>query len=135
MDFHYSQGGTGESLEKIRDKELGGIISKPWVVKVGEDEEKNLENLIHIEMVERVRKFLNQLGRSNVKGLAEHARYSASDLEMELMRIKAHMSESKRKQTDFDCWESLDKNEMRKLIYDMVIMYDLWFHMVEGEQE
>ena len=51
------------------------------------------------------------------------------------MRIKAHMSESKRKQTDFDCWESLDKNEMRKLIYDMVIMYDLWFHMVEGEQE
>ena len=122
-------------MEKIRDKELGGIISKPWVVKVGEDEEKNLENLIHIEMVERVRKFLNQLGRSNVKGLAEHARYSASDLEMELMRIKAHMSESKRKQTDFDCWESLDKNEMRKLIYDMVIMYDLWFHMVEGEQE
>ena len=86
-------------------------------------------------MVERVRKFLNQLGRSNVKGLAEHARYSVSDLEMELMRIKAHMSESKRKQTDFDCWESSDKNEMRKLIYDMVIMYDLWFHVVEDEQE
>ena len=34
MDFHYSQGGTGESLETIRDKELGGIISKPWIVKV-----------------------------------------------------------------------------------------------------
>ena len=98
-------------------------------------EEKKTENLIRIETVERVRKFLNQLGRSNVKGLAEHARYSASDLEMELMRIKAHMSESKRSQTDFDCLKLLDKNEMRKLIYDMVIMYDLWFHDVKGEQE
>ena len=136
MDFHYSQGGTGESLETIRDKELGGIISKPWIVKVSKkDEEKKTENLIRIETVERVRKFLNQLGRSNVKGLAEHARYSASDLEMELMRIKAHMSESKRSQTDFDCLKLLDKNEMRKLIYDVVIMYDLWFHDVKGEQE
>ena len=45
------------------------------------------------------------------------------------------MSESKRSQTDFDCLKLLDKNEMRKLIYDMVIMYDLWFHDVKGEQE
>ena len=111
------------------------VISKPWIVKVSKGEEKKTENLIRIETVERVRKFLNQLGRSNVKGLAEHARYSASDLEMELMRIKAHMSESKRSQTDFDCLKLLDKNEMRKLIYDMVIMYDLWFHDVKGEQE
>ena len=45
------------------------------------------------------------------------------------------MSESKRKQTDIESWESSDKKEMRKLIYDMVNMYDLWFHVVEGEQE
>ena len=137
MDFHYSQGGTGESLERIREKELNGIISKPWLVRVCKDEEEKTANLIKLETVNRVQKFLNQLGRSNVKGLAEHARYSASDLKMEIMRIRAHMGENKRKQTDFACLddELADEDAMRKLIYDMVIMYDLWFYNDESKSE
>ena len=94
-----------------------------------------MQELVEIGTVDRVQKFFNQLGRSNVKGLLEPARYSAADLERELERIKAHMSEEKRKQTDFACLDLLDKEMMRKLIYDMVAVYDLWFQRDVDEEE
>ena len=135
IDFHYSQGGIGESLERIRKNELGNIISKPWLVTVGKTDRERVQELVEIGTVDRVQKFFNQLGRSNVKGLLEPARYSAADLERELERIKAHRSEEKRKQTDFACLDLLDKEMMRKLIYDMVAVYDLWFQRDVDEEE
>lgn len=133
MDFHYCQGAIGTSLKNIRKEECGDIISKPWVVHVSEndkDKEKAKE-FINIEVVEKVQKFLNQIGRSNVKGLAEFALKNTVEFELELRRIYAHMDTEKRKEVNWDDINQLNSDKKRKLIYDMVIMYDLWFEKEE----
>ena len=67
---------------------------------------------------------LNKAGHSNIKNLALSARKSAADFRSELERICAHQLE---KQLDFTLGGMLDDDMQRKLIYDMVIVYDLWF--------
>ncbi len=42
---------------------------------------------------------------------------------MELERINAHSSAPQ----DFTLGGKLDEEQKRKLIYDMVLVYDLWF--------
>lgn len=140
IDFHICQGAIDVSLEKIREEESADIISRPWLVSVAGEEEEKTKDIITTEDVDHMKGFLNRLGRSNVKGLAEAAYQSRTELNMELLRICSHMSDALKKETEGDCeWLGLDsdsENRMeehyRKLIYDMVIGYDLWFGEDKG---
>ncbi len=136
LDFHYCQSGIGFSLEQIRQREYGGeLFSKPWLLRsdeksgitvspVFEAEDfrtGNVGNLVN-EMAEQLRK----LGRSNVKTLRQTAERSSADLEMELRRINAHRP--KEDQIDFSLSGKLKTSDQkRKLIYDITVVYDLWF--------
>lgn len=136
VDFHYCQGAIGVSLEEIRKAEGELDCSRPWLIRVNTDEKEkkgnkelseNLESLVDLAKIEKLQTILNQFGRSNVKGLAEVAKKGNIELELELQRIQAHMNETKRKDVDFAYLSSMDKEIRRRLIYDMVITYDIWF--------
>lgn len=116
IDVHYCQGAIGVDLDKIREREVGELISKPWLV-TGTDE-KNSKKYVTTEMIEALGKELNQMGRSNVKGLLASAKNSLVDLSLELERIKAH--------TKVELSNTVDET-LRCMIYDVVILYDLWF--------
>lgn len=136
IDFHYCQGGLGMSLEAVRKREFGGMLSKPWLWR---DEDKELdqeasETTVSMEKAERVAADLNRLGsRTNVKSLAEAARSSQAAFDMEMSRIKAHQPKEIQKQIAYT-FDELSGEERRKLVYDIVLVYDLWFRE-EGKHE
>lgn len=128
IDFHYCQGAIGVSLDQIREEEETQNVSRPWLVTdiSGETKEKNVTD---IETVDEMKKFFQGIGRSNVKGLLDAAKESRYRLAMELKRVKAHQSDSVKKEME-DLWkfvEDMDETLRQKLIYDMVLVYDLWF--------
>lgn len=152
LDFQYCQGVIGIDLKNVRKDETEDIVSRPWLI-CGELENADADKAT-LEEIERLRLFLQKLGRSNVKGLAEKAYLGQKDLFMELARIKAHMSEEKLNsllphsmiadkpfsepytvRKAFEYAEQLTPQLCRKLIYDMVLMYDLWFKEEEENAE
>lgn len=124
MDFHYCQGGMGISLEQIREKELQGEdCSRPWLI-LSHTKDTGDGSCCSLELAEKMATVLRKLGRSNVKSLLTQALNSPAGLEMELERINAHSVVP----WDFTLGGELkDEERKRKLIYDMVLVYDLWF--------
>ncbi|HCT93102.1 MAG TPA: hypothetical protein DF613_17210 [Lachnospiraceae bacterium] len=134
IDFHYCQGGLGMSLDVIRERESGGMLSKPWLWRDADKEigKEAREKIVSMEKVEQVVADLNRLGsRTNVKGLAEAAKSSLAAFDMEMSRIKAHQTEEIQKKIQYT-FDDLSGEERRKLVYDIVLVYDLWFR--EGEK-
>ena len=126
LDFHYCQGGIGISLERIRKEEMQGEkCSRPWMM-LSHSMDKPEGFIYSLELVEEMAVLLQKLGRSNVKSLLEVALNSPARLEMELKRINAHRTEPE----DFTLGGKLDEEQKRKLIYDIILVYDLWFQEV-----
>ena len=125
IDFHYCQNGIGTDLEAIRNHESGEIISKPWMVS-----DKEQDGLVTTAMVKRLECELGKMARSNVKGLAEAAKYSQSRFQTEIKRIQAHSE----KEIFMDAGQFQGEKILRSLVYDMVIMYDLWFSSYTQEE-
>ena len=89
---------------------------------------------------------LNKIGNSNIKDLAVSAKRSEADFRSELERISAHQKAEKQEdKVDFTLGGLLDdkdaerKKELmdiqRKLIYDMAIVYDIWFNDEKRAEE
>lgn len=127
LDFHLCQGAIDVSLDQIREHEETTDISRPWLIKA--PKEVKTENHYSLQDIDAMAAFLNSLGRSNVKGLLQAARNGNVSLRMELNRIHAHQSATKKLEMaeKWDCINKMDKDKLRKLIYDMVLMYDLWY--------
>ncbi len=128
IDFHIAQGAYGVSLESIRDRENGTIISRPWYI--WGDMDVDGFTVTKYEDVKRMASLFNKYARSNIKGLAKTARKSLAELDLELKRIRAHASITD--EEDNREWDWLDnlgrerKEYRRNLIYDISISYDLW---------
>ncbi len=122
LDFHYCQGGIGISLKKIRKEERQEDCSRPWVM-LSHSKDKAKEFCYSLELAEEMAALLRKLGRSNVKSLLDVALNSPAGLEMELERINAHRKEPE----DFTLGGKLNDEQKRKLIYDVILVYDLWF--------
>ena len=123
LDFQYCQGAIDVSLEQIRKNEYCIDSSKPWLIKKAE-EEITPEGITDIKDVDIMQKFLNRLGHSNVKGLLSAIKSGETEFQLEMNRIEAHMPKKDR--------EEMAENfkmakENPKLVYDMVITYDVWF--------
>lgn len=125
VDYQYNQGAIGLELESIRrkddryfDDQEKGLISKPWLYE-GDD----VKTVFTTENVEEMAKQLNKIGRSNVKTLVNAAKKSLNDFDMEVQRIYAHSEQT----IDFSLNNTLKINDQRKLIYDVGLVYDLWF--------
>lgn len=132
IDFHYCQGAFGTSLGEIRKEEETEDSSRPWFVTYPEGKPGELikGKYVSMEIVQRMREVLKNAGRSNVKTLAFSAKKDAADFKSELERIRAHQLEKK---LDFSLGGLLDDEMQRKLIYDMAIVYDIWFRQTEEE--
>lgn len=129
LDVHYCRGGIGTDLKTIRRREVGDCISKPWFIRLPQQQMK--PEYITLQKVEAMAAQLNKISRSNVKGLAEHAKNGLVNLNMELARIQAHSENN----IDFTLGNTITEEEKRKLIYDIVLLYDLWFSKArEGEK-
>ena len=128
IDFHYCQGAIGISLDQIREQEETVDISRPWVVRYGGKTAENEQidgKFVTVGIVKAMQKELQKAGRSNVKDLLFTAKKSRADFMGELERIRAHQPD---KEIDFTLGGVLkDEEIIRKLIYDMVLVYDLWF--------
>ncbi len=135
IDFHYCQGAFGTSLEEIRKEEDTEDSSRPWFVYCGgsrsdieTSQSSEKTGYITSGTVRMMQEMLNRAGRSNIKNLAISAKKSAADFKSELERIRAHQPDDKPdKKIDFSLGGRLNDEMQKKLIYDMVIVYDLWF--------
>lgn len=131
IDFHYCQSGIGINLETIRKMETGGRCSKPWFVSYDVENIKNNEKrFITTDIVEAMAKELNIIARTNVKSLASYSKDSIPSLKMEIKRIIAHLDKDVKPDVYLEKLlgdNKLSDDEMSKLIYDIIIMYDLWF--------
>ncbi len=135
LDFHFCQGAIGTSLEDIRRQEANEDCSLPWVIWCAEGEKEKCKGLVDTAALDSMTEYLKLLGRTNVKGLAEAARRSQAALDLDLLRIEAHMKnetddhESGKKQELKDVKDKikLSPDLKRKLIYDIVPVYDIWF--------
>lgn len=145
IDVHYCQKGIGMSLDDIREKEVGGLISKPWLLDM-EDEKNTTSKMpedITIMEIEKVVEALQMIeSRTNVKDLAVAAKLSEGAFNLEMRRIYAHQSDEdiKRRMKEIFVQEDREKfgqkyKKYRKMIYDIVIVYDLWFRKEEGEEK
>ena len=136
IDYHICQGATGTSLNSIRRKENGKIISRPWMMWMkDEDKDISASGIVSFEVVRRVSEFLSRLARSNVKGLPSAAKSSQSKFLLELRRCWGHSSESF-KAANNEEWEwinSLDPVLLRNIVYDVAIAFDLWFEKKGGK--
>lgn len=145
IDVHYCQKGIGMSLDDIREKEVGGLISKPWLLDM-EDEKNTTSKMpedITIMEIEKVVEALQMIeSRTNVKDLAVAAKLSKGAFNLEMRRIYAHQSDEDIKRRMKEIFVQEDREEFgqkykkyRKMIYDIVIVYDLWFRKEEGEEK
>lgn len=145
IDVHYCQKGIGMSLDDIREKEVGGLISKPWLLDM-EDEKNTTSKMpedITIMEIEKVVEALQMIeSRTNVKDLAVAAKLSEGAFNLEMRRIYAHQSDEDIKRRIKEIFVQEDREEFgqkykkyRKMIYDIVIVYDLWFRKEEGEEK
>ena len=145
IDVHYCQKGIGMSLEDIREKEVGGLISKPWLLDM-EDEKNTTSKMpedITIMEIEKVVEALQMIeSRTNVKDLAVAAKLSEGAFNLEMRRIYAHQSDEDIKRRMKEIFVQEDREEFgqkykkyRKMIYEIVIVYDLWFRKEEGEEK
>ena len=131
LDFHYCQGAIGTSLEDIREHEGCVDISRPWFI-IQDHEKMDGKNYITKETVEKMKKELKKLGKSNIKDLMFAAKKGQTDFEIELERIKAHYKDPNGMgELNLDLSGEIEKETQRKLIYDMVMVYDLWFSHAE----
>ncbi len=123
LDFHYCQGAIGVSLEEIRRQEETAEDHLPWLI-CGDNSLKEEKKAVTEEQVKAMQEQLVKAGRSNIKNLLFSAKKSEADFAMELERIRAHQTE---KGIDFTLGGELKNETVRQLIYDMVMVYDLWF--------
>lgn len=132
IDFQYLQGGLGMDLKTIRNREVGDIISKPWLIGNVNDykefEGKNVSKFCTDEVLETVRILKLAGGRSNIKGLVQSAKISMSEFDLEMDRIYGHhkrIIDNDEQAKKF--FLNRNNEERRKLVYDIGIVYDLWF--------
>lgn len=136
VDFHYCQGIIGMDIEDIRAREVGDIISKPWFIGFDSTQKGDmpLRDVITCEMVDEMAQKLNTCTRTNIKGLLDCARNSESELFTELtrMQLRRKGGNSLPDITELDGKAGkLSRSQLRKLIYDIVSVYDLWFREEE----
>lgn len=145
IDVHYCQKGIGMSLDDIREKEVGGLISKPWLLDMADEKNttSKMPEDITIMEIEKVVEALQMIeSRTNVKDLAVAAKLSEGAFNLEMRRIYAHQSDEDIKCRMKEIFVQEDREEFgqkykkyRKMIYDIVIVYDLWFRKEEGEEK
>ena len=129
LDFHFCQGAIGTSLKHIRNQEENQELSLPWVIRYDLINDMKKEYITR-EMVEEMNLQLQKINRNNREKLFFGAKKGKYGFGRELKRLKAHHPEQK---IDLSLNGKLDDEMQRKLTYDMMMVYDLWFAREEKD--
>lgn len=115
IDFHYCHAGITNSLDEIRDHQEAKFTARPYEYSSDWQEFK------------RIGKMLKGINRSDVKALGEAIIKGNSYYKTELRRIRS------RKNTI----SSIDENDpkIKSIIFDISIVYDLWFNDTEVKKD
>lgn len=134
IDFHYCQGVIGSDLDTIRERECGDIISKPWLLSYDKEAVGTIppEKIVTCAMIEELVEHLNTCSRTNIKGLLDCAKNSEAELMTELTRMQLRRKNSDQygkisDVKDYDGNTTVSVGKLRKMVYDIVSVYDLWF--------
>lgn len=137
IDYHFNQGVIGASLDDIREVEQTADIATPWLISKGSDHPDRLD-AIPYQTVQEMGAILRIFGRGNTKGLLQAARESRGALDMEIKRIKAHMSlrdgryqELQRREDYLYNKNGQIREEARELLIRMIPVFDIWFRKEE----
>ncbi len=112
VDFHYCHSGITNDLEVIRDAQEAEYSFRPY----------SMETLA--EFIRIGKALSSSIGRSNVKALGEAIIKGEPYYQIEIERIKSRNKGKFCRLVD----EYGENNEkLRKIIYDISVIYDLWF--------
>lgn len=111
IDFHYCHSGITNDLEALRAEQETEYTARPYRT----DEFKEFA---------KVGSKLREIGRGNVKALGEAVVNSNSAFFTEIERIKSRNKGSFSKLIE---QYSGREDNLKKLIYDISVVYDLWF--------
>lgn len=115
IDFHYCHAGITNSLDEIRSRQEAKFTARPYEYSTDWKQFCDHGNI------------LKSINRSDVKALAEAIVKGDSYYKTELRRIKSRQ----KKDSLFN--KEIDENDdrIKRLIYDISIVYDLWFDDTE----
>lgn len=111
VDFHYCQSGITNALDVIRENQEKNFTEKPY-------------SLNDFEEFTRIGNILKNAGRSNVKSLGESIVKGDSYYKFDIQRIRSRNYPGFNELTD---QYINDEDTLRKYIYDISIVFDLWF--------
>lgn len=122
IDFHFCHSGITNTLDKIRNIQEEKITARPY------------EYSTTWQDFMEYGKILSALKRSDVKALGESIIKGDSYYLFELERIKSRDNENKLSKIYDDLKNPEKAKEAKKYIFDVSIVYDLWFGKA-GENE
>lgn len=111
IDFHYCHSGITNDLEKIRENQEKDLTLRPYKL---EDFKKFCD----------YGNSISEIGRQNIKTLRDSYFEGESHFQFEIERIISRYPNGKFKKL---CEDFRDTKEFGKLIYDVSLVYDLWF--------
>jgi len=112
IDAYFCQSAITGTLKELRKRQSICRTRMPYCIEGG-DNDRDFNNSFN-----RVGKSLTGLARAGVMTLRDAAFHSQSLFDLELMRIKAGLSDDR----NFDV-----SNEDRDILFDVTTFYDLWF--------
>jgi len=118
VDFHYCHSGITNELDVIREKQEATFTLRPYSLNMFDE-------------FSRIGQILSTIGRSNVKSLGESIVKGDSYYRFDVQRICSRLT--KKQQEFLDLIEGYVGNEdqLKRIIYDISIVYDLWFWGVD----
>lgn len=111
IDFHYCHAGITNSLDEIRDRQEAKFTARPY------EYSSDWKQFCHYGTI------LKGINRSDVKALGEAIVKGDSYYKTELRRIKSRQ----KKDSLFNKEINENDDRIKKFIYDISIVYDLWF--------
>lgn len=114
VDFHFCRSGITNDMETIRETQENGLTARPYEVSAELSE--------FISAGQR----LSAIGRANIKDLATAMIKGDSCYRFEVERIKSRYPAA-----------GLDSGDekLRKLIFDIAQVYDIWFAKPESDEQ
>lgn len=122
IDFHFCHSGITNTLDKIRNIQEEKITARPY--EYSTTWQKFME----------YGKILSALKRSDVKALGESIIKGDSYYLFELERIKSRDKKNKLSKIYDDLKNPEKAKEAKKYIFDVSIVYDLWFGKAGGNE-
>lgn len=114
VDFHYCNSGITNELDVIRKEQEASFTLRPYSLNM-------FDEFIRIGQI------LHTIGRTNVKSLGESIVRGNSYYRFDVQRICSRLTENQQEFLTLIEKYIGNEDQLKKMIYDISIVYDLWF--------